>query len=188
MDKSFKTFGFDSGCSTSTNTRGCPRVAVIRNQANNRYLMKLSNNFSLQEMFKSATADRLGIDNTTEDSVVISNLKRLVTNVWQPVRYQFGPVVVTSGYRSLELNRKLKSKDSSQHVKGEAIDGEAIYADNYKVACWIRDNLEFDQLILEYYTPGDPSSGWVHCSYSKDSNRNETLTISRDGVFSGLVK
>lgn len=148
--------------------------------------MKLSKNFTLAEMFKSSTADRLGIDNTTSDPNTIRNLEDLVQNVWQPVRDRFGPVVVNSAYRCLELNRALRSKDTSQHILGQAIDGEALKAGNYKVASWIAAHLEFDQLILEFYTPEDPTSGWVHCSYSKD-NRNEILTINKDGVFKGLL-
>lgn len=151
--------------------------------------MKLSRNFTLQEMFKSGVASRLGIDNTTDDPVIIENLKSLVKNVWQPVRDQFGPVVVNSAYRCLDLNRAIGSKDSSQHVKGEAIDGEAIRHSNYDVAVWIRDNLDFDQLILEFYESGEPRSGWVHCSYKSDgTNRNEVLTINSTGVYLGLIK
>jgi zinc D-Ala-D-Ala carboxypeptidase len=150
--------------------------------------MKLSKNFSLSEMFKSATADRLGINNTTEDEVIIHNLKLLVDNVWQPARDYFGPIVVNSAYRSLELNRAIKSKDTSQHIKGEAIDGEALYAGNFELASWISENTEFDQLILEFYTPGLISSGWVHCSYSENNNRKEILTINKNGVFQGLLK
>ena len=150
--------------------------------------MNLSKNFTLAEMFKSSTADRLGIDNTTDNKVVINNLKLLLQNVWQPVRDHFGPVVVNSAYRSLELNRALKSKDSSQHILGQAIDGEALYTGNSEVAHWIRDNLEFDQLILEFYDPAKgPRSGWVHCSYVEGNNRNEVLTINSNGVSLGLL-
>ena len=151
--------------------------------------MKLSRNFTLQEMFKSEVASRKGIDNTTDDHVVIENLTALVENVWQPVRDAFGPVVVNSAYRCLELNRAIGSSDNSQHIKGEAIDGEAIGHSNYDVAVWIRDNLDFDQLILEFYESGQPRSGWVHCSYKTDgTNRNQVLTINSEGVSIGLIK
>jgi hypothetical protein len=97
-------------------------------------------------------------------------------------------VVINSAYRSLELNRALKSKDTSQHILGQAIDGEALKAGNYEVAAWIRDNLEFDQLILEFYDPTKGArSGWVHCSYVEGNNRNEVLTINSNGVFTGLL-
>lgn len=152
--------------------------------------MKLSENFTLEEMFKSSTAVRLGIDNTTDDPIIIGNLIGLIKNVWQPVRDQFGAVVVNSAYRCLELNRAIGSKDTSQHITGEAMDGEALYAGNYEVAEWIRDNLDFDQLILEFYESGQPRSGWVHCSYNRfpEYNRNQVLTINSKGVFSGLIK
>jgi zinc D-Ala-D-Ala carboxypeptidase len=146
---------------------------------------RLSPHFTLAEMEKSGTADRLGIDNRVMDDLVLANLVILCGKVLEPIRDQFGPIRPSSGYRCLELNRALKSSDKSQHVKGQAVDFEVAGVDNAQLARWIRDNLEFDQLILEFYT-GVPDSGWVHVSYAK-KNRNQVLTINKDGVFPGIL-
>lgn len=157
--------------------------------------MKLSKNFSLTEMTRSQTASRHGINNTPEPKQ-IENLRALAENVLQPVRDHFGVTNINSGFRCLELNRKLGSKDTSQHTLGEAADIECFGTSNFELAKWIQDNLEFDQLILEFWYPDQgensvpnsgPNSGWVHVSYkSNGSNRNQVLTINRNGVFLGL--
>lgn len=147
--------------------------------------MKLSKNFSLSEMLKSQTAARHGIINVPGHDE-LDNLKVLVTEVLQPVRDHFGPVNINSGFRCLELNRKIGSSDRSQHVKGMAADIEVAGVDNKDLAKWIRDNLDFDQLILEFYYDTDPSSGWVHVSFNGDSNRKQCLTINKHGVKHGF--
>jgi len=137
--------------------------------------MQLSGHFSLSELTKSQTAERKGIDNkpTLEH---IENLTELCTQILEPTRRNFGkPMVITSGYRSEELCVAIGSKTTSQHAKGQAADFEMIGLDNKSLAKYIKNNLVFDQLILEFYTPNDPSSGWVHCSYNKDENRKEAL-------------
>jgi len=157
--------------------------------------MKLSQNFTLSEMTKSGTATRLGIDNTPDDKV-IDKLEALAHHVLQPVRDAFGSMRINSGYRCLELNRTLHSKDTSQHLKGEAADIEKTGVSNYDLAVWIMDNLDFDQLILEFWyaeddeehnPSGDINAGWVHVSYKDDgTNRNEVLTINKLGTSYGL--
>lgn len=150
--------------------------------------MKLSKNFSLGEFVKSQTALRKGIDNWPTDQDIIDKLQLLCENVLQPVREHYSkPVSINSGYRCLRLNRALGSKSSSQHVKGEAADIEIATLDNYDLACWIRDNLEFDQIILEFHLRGDPRSGWVHVSYKgPDDNRKQCLTINKHGTTVGF--
>jgi len=144
--------------------------------------MKLSTNFTLSELTKSQTAIRLGIDNTSPNDTVIRNLKTLSEHVLQPVRDHFGRVDVNSGYRCLELNRALHSKDTSQHVTGNAADIEISGVTNLTLAQWIRDNLTFDQVILEYWYPDEGgNSGWVHVSYS-DRNRKQALVINKNGT------
>jgi len=137
--------------------------------------MKLSGHFSLAELTKSQTATRKGIDNKpTLDH--IENLTELCTQVLEPTRRNFGkPMVITSGYRSEELCEAIGSRTTSQHAKGEAADFEMFGIDNKELAKYIKNNLVFDQLILEFYNPDDPSSGWVHCSYSKEENRKQSL-------------
>ena len=137
--------------------------------------MKLSGHFSLAELTKSQTATRKGIDNKpTLDH--IENLTELCTHVLEPTRRNFGkPMVISSGYRSVELCEAIGSSKNSQHAKGEAADFEMFGVDNKELAKYIKNNLVFDQLILEFYNPDDPSSGWVHCSYSKEENRKQSL-------------
>ena len=137
--------------------------------------MKLSGHFSLAELTKSQTATRKGIDNkpTLEH---IDNLTELCVQILEPTRRNFSkPIVITSGYRSEELCEAIGSKTTSQHAKGEAADFEMFGIDNKELAKYIKNNLVFDQLILEFYNPDDPSSGWVHCSYSKEENRKQSL-------------
>lgn len=148
--------------------------------------MNLSENFTLAELAKSSTALRLGINNAPNPSE-INFLRQLANNILQPVRDEHGSYAINSGFRCLELNRVIGSKDTSQHVKGQAADFEITSLDNHYLATWISENLEFDQLILEFYN-GEPSSGWVHCSYVEGHNRNECLTISRGSVKPGLVE
>ena len=141
--------------------------------------MKLTNNFSLAEITKSQTATRKGIDNkpSTEH---IENLIHLAETVLQPVRDHFGKsVVISSGYRSPELCEAIGSSAKSQHAKGEAADFEIHGVDNMQLAMWINKNTNFDQLILEYYEPGDPNSGWVHCSAVKAGSRKQVLKASK---------
>ena len=136
--------------------------------------MNLSRNFTLQELIKSDTAIRKGIDNNP-NADQIEKLKLLCENILQPVRDHFGRVKVTSGFRSEQLCVAIKSSVNSQHAKAEAADFEVMGTDNAELADWIQKNLEYDQLILEFYTPGEPNSGWIHCSYVSDSPRKQFL-------------
>ena len=139
----------------------------------------LTKNFSYPEMIKSSTADRLGISNDATREHVI-NLVNLCNFILQPVRNQFGPIRVNSGYRSPALNSKVGGSKTSQHCNGEAADFESTRISNPDLAAWIAKNLEFDQLILEFYDGKNPNSGWVHCSYKKDcTNRGSKLTALR---------
>ena len=142
--------------------------------------MKLTENFSLLELTKSQTAERKDIDNTPSPTHQ-DNLKSLCTAILQPIRDHFGRVVsVSSGYRSAELCTAIGSKTTSQHAKGEAADFEIFGISNKELADWIKENLDYDQLILEYWKESDPNSGWVHCSYSEGNNRNQYLKAYKD--------
>jgi len=141
--------------------------------------MKLSKNFSLKEFTKSMTATRLGIDNTPQDEH-LEAAKALFENCVQKVREHFGITRISSGYRGPELNKAVGGSSKSQHCKGQAVDFECDGTDNLEVAKWIRDNLDFDQVISEFYVDGDPTSGWIHLSYvSPEENRNRCLTAQR---------
>ena len=143
--------------------------------------MNLTENFSLNELTKSQTAERKGIDNTpsTEHQ---ENLKRLCESILQRVRDHFNRVVsVSSGYRSPELCTAIGSKTTSQHAKGEAADFEIFGISNKELADWIHYNTQYDQLILEYWKGEDePNSGWVHCSYSQGKNRRQYLRAYKE--------
>ena len=137
--------------------------------------MKLSKNFTLNEMIKSTVALRKNIDNTPSQ-IHVENLRKVVTHILQPIRDRFDkPVVVSSGYRSIALCEAIGSSKFSQHALGQAVDFEIMGVDNYELANWICVNLEYDQLILEYYKLGQPNSGWVHCSYVDSNARNQAL-------------
>jgi zinc D-Ala-D-Ala carboxypeptidase len=142
--------------------------------------MNLSNNFSLLELTKSQTATRKGIDNTPSTQHQ-ENLKSLCTHVLQPIRDHFSRVVsVSSGYRSEELCLAIGSKTTSQHAKGQAADFEIYGLSNKELSDWINENLEYDQLILEYWKEEDPNSGWVHCSYKSEGNRRQYLKAYKE--------
>ena len=139
--------------------------------------MKLSEHFSLEEMTKSQTGARKGIDNTPPPEVV-ENLKLLCENVLEKVRIHFGrPVIVNSGYRGPKLNKAIGGVKNSQHLTGQAADIEVPGVDNSVLFCWIRDNLVFDQVILEFHKKGVPDSGWVHISWNTKGNRKQAITI-----------
>ena len=143
------------------------------------WMVRLSQNFTLQEYTKSQTALRQGIDNTPGPEH-LANATELFRNVVQRVRDQFGVTVINSGYRGPALNEAVGGSSTSQHCKGEAVDIECPGTPNYDVAKWIEENLDFDQLILEFYTPGIPDSGWVHVSYKSEGNRKQSLTAMKE--------
>jgi hypothetical protein len=138
--------------------------------------MNLSANFSLKELTKSDTATRLGIDNTPDEEA-LDNLKTLCDKVLQPVREHFGKsVTVNSAYRSPESNAAVGGSKTSDHCKGMAADIEIAGVANAGLAQWIMDNLDYTQLILEFYTQGIPDSGWVHVSYDPNNLKKQELT------------
>jgi hypothetical protein len=89
-------------------------------------------------------------------------------------------VTISSGYRSPELCIAIGSKTTSQHAKGQAADFEIFGVSNKELADYINQNIRYDQLILEYWKPSDPNSGWVHCSFSPRENRKQYLKAYKD--------
>ena len=144
--------------------------------------MKLTANITLAELTKSQTAERKGINNNPSPEQ-IENLKALAINVLQPIRSQFNkPLIISSGFRCAELCIEIGSSVNSQHTahdEAAAADFEIPGVDNRELARWIRDNLEVDQGILEFYKDGEPTSGWIHCSYSRNNNRQQWLRAKR---------
>lgn len=144
-------------------------------------MTQLSKNFSLGELCKSEVAIRRNIDNTPSEKVK-NNLQILVDNVLQPLRDKFGPMTVTSGYRSPAVNTAVGGSPYSDHCLGMAADIEIVGVDNKVLAEYIRDNMKFTQLILEFYTDGVPDSGWVHVSYDeKDLKCNVLRAVKENG-------
>jgi hypothetical protein len=141
--------------------------------------MNLTPNFSLHELTKSETALRLDLDNTPDDEAT-ENLRLLCEKVLQPVRDHFGKgVKVNSAYRSPESNAAVGGSQTSDHCKGMAADIEIPGVANADLAQWIMDNLDYTQLILEFYTPGIPDSGWVHVSYDPANLKKQELTATK---------
>ena len=145
--------------------------------------MKLTANITLDELTKSQTAERKGINNNPSPQQ-IENLKALAVNILQPVRSHFDkPLIISSGFRCAQLCIEIGSKITSQHVADNdaaAADFEIPGVDNRELATWIKNELEFDQLILEFYRDNEPTSGWIHCSYSSNNNRNQCLRAMRE--------
>lgn len=153
--------------------------------------MNLTENFTLSEMTKSETALRYDMDNSPPQEIT-SNLQALAVHVLQPVRDHYGKgVKVNSGYRSPDVNAKVGGSKTSDHCKGMAADIEIPGVPNAELAEWIRSNLLFTQVILEFYTQGVPDSGWVHVSYDHENLKKQALTaVKEDGktvYLQGLV-
>ena len=136
--------------------------------------MNLTRNFTLQELTKSDTAIRKGIDNNPNADQV-EKLKVLCEEILQPVRDHFGRVRVTSCFRTDELCQAIGSSPNSQHSRAEACDFECPGVDNAELSDCIHSHLDYDQLILEFYTPGEKKSGWVHCSFTTDQPRKQYM-------------
>ncbi len=140
----------------------------------------VSKNISYKEATHSTTAKRLGIDNTP-NAEQFSNMVYVAENVFQPVREHFGvPIYVSSFFRSEALNKAVRGSSSSTHIKGEAMDLDAdVYegVTNAQIFEYIKNNLEFDQLIWEFGTHENPA--WVHVSLSKRNNRKQVLKAVR---------
>ena len=142
--------------------------------------IRISKHISIKEATRSNTAERLGIDNFP-DSPTLVNMQALAENVFEPLREHFDhPIYITSFYRSPELNKAIGGSSTSQHCKGEAIDiddviGESTNADFFN---YIKDNLEFDQLIWEFGNDDNPN--WVHVSYNASNNRGNVLKAVKE--------
>ena len=136
--------------------------------------------FSLKELTQSATAKRLGIDNTPSDDIK-NNMVRLIETVLDPIRERYGsPIRVSSGYRCKKLNDVVKGSKTSQHMKGEAADLVPIDGDTRRLFYLIKemiDNKEIScgQLIWEYGTKKAPK--WVHISIETDKKHNQILYL-----------
>ena len=133
--------------------------------------MKLSKHLSLAEVQRSESAKRNGISNTPTPEH-IENLKALAEKIFQPIRDHFKkPIRISSGYRSKELNAKVGGSATSQHSKGQAIDLDNDGTDitNRQIFDFVKDNLNFDQLVYEFGDDDNPN--WVHISYNRNGQQ-----------------
>jgi hypothetical protein len=141
--------------------------------------MKLSNNLSLAEMTKSSTAQRRGIDNMPTPEHM-ENMKVLAAKIFQPIREHFNrPILISSGYRSKALNDAIGGSQTSQHSIGEAIDidMDGTTLSNTDVFNYIKDNLDFDQLIWEFGNEEKPD--WVHVSYKANGPQRKSILVAK---------
>lgn len=138
--------------------------------------MKISENFTLDELLRSDTANRLKVvEQYTPSQAVIENLRKLSVNILQPIRNALGKSIrVTSGYRCKRLNGLIGGARNSQHTEGKAADIEVDGMTNQELMKFIIDlDLPFDQIINEY----EPN-GWIHISFDEKRNRKQILTIN----------
>ena len=148
--------------------------------------MKLTQHFSLAEFVRSATAQKLGIDNSLDtsakaDQTIVRNLKALSENILEPLRnYACQPIVISSGYRCPALNKAVGGSKMSQHLTGEACDIHIPSISQGRLWLeWIMDNTSFDQLIWERNKGG---THWIHVSYKADptKNRQQVIRMRKD--------
>jgi zinc D-Ala-D-Ala carboxypeptidase len=136
----------------------------------------ISKNISYNEAVNSKTALKLGINNIP-NAEQLNNMQNVAERVFQPIREHFNvPIYISSFFRSEALNKAIGGSKTSQHCKGEAMDLDAdVFGGitNAQIFNYIKDNLEFDQLIWEFGTDKNP--GWVHVSYSQYQSRHKIL-------------
>ena len=141
----------------------------------------ISKHISEKEGSYSITALRLGLDNTPRDQEK-ENMRLIAEKVFEPLRsYVGGPIKINSFYRGPELNKAIGGSTKSQHCEGKAIDIDDTYGykTNAEMYNWIKDNLNFDQMIWEFGDDKNPA--WVHISYvSEDKNRNRCLKAYKE--------
>jgi zinc D-Ala-D-Ala carboxypeptidase len=139
--------------------------------------MKLSEHLDLSEVTRSESAKRKGISNMPTEAH-IANFKLLAEKIFEPIRNHFRcPIIISSGYRSKELNAAIGGSLTSQHCQGEAIDidmdGTPNGVTNRMVFDYIKDNLDFDQLIYEFGDANNPD--WVHVSYESTGKQRKQI-------------
>lgn len=143
--------------------------------------MQISKNVSYNEAIKSNTATRLGIDNLP-DQKQIDNMKLVADKIFQPLReFVGGPIKINSFFRSPDLNRAIGGSSKSQHCLGLAMDLDDTFGHktNAEMFNWIRENLDYDQMIWEFGSDDNPA--WVHVSYvSPEKNRNRCLKAYKE--------
>lgn len=147
-------------------------------------MISLSKYLTLEQAFFSATALRMGIDNSSNDPEIIDALREVGIHVYDKVKGKFSKCYPNSIFRSKELNEAVKGSLSSQHCKGEAIDIDShSNAYNLEIFKWIMKNVDFDQMIAEF--PNDDGPSWVHVSYKKNNLKNREEILVANGTANG---
>ena len=140
----------------------------------------ISKHISYREGTLSTTAIRLGIDNTPNDEQ-LNNMELISEKIFEPLRqWVGGPIKINSFFRCPDLNKAIGGSSKSQHCHGQAMDIDDNYghATNAEMYHWVKDNLDFDQMIWEFGDDDNPA--WVHISYvSPEDNRNRCLKAHR---------
>ena len=143
-------------------------------------MKKISQHISYKEATRSVTAMRLGIDNTPNE-YQLQNMELIAEKIFEPLReWVGGPIKINSFFRSVELNQAIGGSSKSQHCQGRAIDIDDTdgWKTNAEMYHWVKENLDFDQMIWEFGTDENPD--WVHISYvSQDGSRNRCLKAER---------
>jgi zinc D-Ala-D-Ala carboxypeptidase len=150
----------------------------------------LTTNFTFLQFIQSPTARRKKIDNWPDSPIIAARLKGLCVNILEPLQAQFGKVNINSGYRCPALNKAVGSTAKhSNHLDGYAADIHINGIDNRKLAMWVRDNMVYRELLLEFHHNDAPESGWVHVAYAIDnSNGKKTGTIRKNKKYAvGIV-
>jgi zinc D-Ala-D-Ala carboxypeptidase len=143
--------------------------------------MQISKHLSFKECTYSATAEKMGIANNNMTKTHIENMKLLAEKVFEPIREHFDmPIRVTSVFRSFNLNNAIKGSITSQHCSGQAMDIDMSGVEgisNKDIFNYIKQNLDFDQLIWEFGNSKEPD--WIHVSYTADKNRKQILKAKK---------
>jgi hypothetical protein len=142
---------------------------------------RISKHISYKEGVYSRTAQRLGIDNNPSE-YELTNMQVIAENIFEPLReWVNGPIAINSFYRSADLNKAIGGSSKSQHCQGRAMDIDDTFGHktNAEMYYWIKNNLDFDQMIWEFGDNDNPN--WVHMSYvSEDTNRNRCLKAYKE--------
>ena len=146
--------------------------------------MNLSEHFTIAEASHSDYAKKHGIDNELP-SIYYDNAALVARHILEPIRERFGAFSPQSWYRGKSLNEAVGGSHKSEHCTASAVDFEIPGHSNLEVALWIRDNLIYDQLILENYH-GSPTDGWVHISWTKGINRQQNLRFNGKEYQKGI--
>ncbi|QDP52779.1 MAG: putative peptidase M15 [Prokaryotic dsDNA virus sp.] len=146
-------------------------------------LGRISEHVSYREGVRSRTADRLGLENVP-NTEQLKCMKEIAENVFEPLRaYVGGPIKINSFFRGEPVNTAIGGSKRSQHMKGQAMDLDDTFGrcSNAEMYHFIKEHLDFDQLIWEFGDEENPN--WIHVSYvtHRENRKKLTVALKRDG-------